>query len=207
MIVMDDTIRVKPACPLATDVLRSAQSFQRVSRAFPPNVVQMVPQFCFNAALGGPEPTLQCFPDALYFEHFSLLAAYNDPDKGSQYPGYILYQENTTRVCVDTVTPECLKDSNGDEELCIAMLVASKGLAGQSGSRSGAGGGDGRGGSGSGIIWNPGAVAGIAVAGASVVWGKGGLSGVCASPGISVVSKHCCWVDGRKRWWLMHTSS
>jgi len=154
--VLFDTIRVKPACQLPGDVLRSAQSFQRVSPMYPPNTVELVPRLCFTAALSGPEPQLNCFQDVLQFEHFSMLAAYNDPDKGSQYPGYVLYQENTTRVCQNTITRQCLDDSNGDEELCMAMLVAATGLTSQSSKPSDKSGA---------VSWSPGIVAGVAISG------------------------------------------
>jgi hypothetical protein len=156
--VLQDAIRVKPACQLPADVLKSAQSFQRISPVFPENSVSLLPKLCFYAALKSPEPQQQCFTNALQLEQFSLMAAYNDPDKGSQYPGYILYHDNVTRVCLNTVTQKCLQESNGDEELCMAMIVAASGIIGQPTKQE-----DGQNG---GFYWSPGAVAGIAIAGA-----------------------------------------
>lgn len=158
MILMD-SIRVKPACQLPTDVLRSAQSFQRISPAFPNNEVSLLPKFCFTAALSSPEPQQQCFTNALQMTHFSIMAVYNDPDKGSQFPGYSLYHDNVTRVCQSTITKKCLEDTNGDEELCMALLVAASGIAGQPSRQTGPGGG--------GYHWSPGAAAGVAIAGQS----------------------------------------
>jgi hypothetical protein len=157
MVILRNINRVKPACQLASDVYVSAQTFKRVSPAFPPNNVTMLPKYCFNAALTTPEPSQNCFVDALHFETFSLVASYYDPDKGSPYPGYILFQINTTRVCQATITKQCLQESNGDEELCMAMLVAAAGTTGVPTKNSGYKGGSG--------TWSPGAAAGIAVAG------------------------------------------
>lgn len=156
--VLQDAIRVKPACQQAADVLKSAQSFPRISPAYPENTVRLLPKFCIYAALNSPEPQQQCFTDALQLEHFSLMAVYNDPDKGSQYPGYVLYHDNVTRVCQNTVSQKCLQESNGDEELCMAMIVAASGIIGQP-TRQG-------GGQYGGFYWSPGAAAGIAIAGA-----------------------------------------
>jgi hypothetical protein len=164
MVVLRNVNRVKPACQLPSDVFVSAQSFKRVSPAFPPNTVTMLPKYCFNAALTSPEVQQNCFTDALHFENFSLLASYNDPDKGSPYPGYILFQQNTTRVCQATITKQCLQESNGDEELCMAMLVASAGLAGAPSKGVSHSGGS--------SSWSPGAAAGVAIA--------GGLAGASA---------------------------
>lgn len=66
-----------------------------------------------------------------------------------QYPGYVLFQENTSRVCQATITQQCLDQNNGDEDLCLVMLIAAT-LNNQ--------------GSG-GVIWTPGAIAGVAIAG------------------------------------------
>jgi hypothetical protein len=157
LIKIVDTIRVKPACQLASDVLASAQRFQRISPAFPENSVSLVPRFCFSAALKTAEPQQQCFTDALHMQHFSMLAALRDPDKGSQYHGYVMYHDNVTRVCQATISPKCVADTNGDEELCMAMLVTSAGIPGQpSKSAFGQGGG---------YSWTPGAAAAVAVAG------------------------------------------
>lgn len=131
--MLEDTVRVKPACQLPSDVLRSAQSFSRVSPAYPPNDVRMIPKLCMSAALDSSVPQPYCFLDVLQFNYFSLLAAYNDPDKGTQYPGYILYQENTTRVCQSTISAECMQKNNNDEELCMAVLLAATSLTGAQG--------------------------------------------------------------------------
>lgn len=176
-----DSIRVKPACQLPSDVLQSAQSFQRVSAAFPQNVVSLVPRFCFNAALKSAEPQQQCFNDALYMEHFSMLAALSDPDKGSQYHGYVMYHNNVTRVCQATISPKCVTDNNEDEELCMAMLIASSGIIGQPSKAAG--------GQGGGYIWSPGAAAAVAVAGGRQrpgwVGTRRGAAGAAAAAG--------CW--------------
>lgn len=167
MMHIKDVIRVKPACQQPADVLKATQSFPRYSPAFPPNSVHLVPKLCFNAAISTPDPQPFCFNDVLQFDHFSLLAVYNDPDKGSQYPGYIFYQQNTTRVCQSTISPECLRESNGDEELCMAMLVAASGITGRS-AQSGA--------SGSGSFsWSPGVIAAVAVAGEGLARSAGCL--------------------------------
>lgn len=154
---IQDSVRVKPACQLPSDVLQSAQSFERVSAAYPENAVSLVPRFCFVAALKSAEPQQQCFNDALHMEHFSMLAALSDPDKGSQYHGYVLYHDNVTRVCQATISPKCVAENNGDEELCMAMLVASSGITGQPSK--------GPGGQGGGYTWSPAAAAAVAVAG------------------------------------------
>jgi hypothetical protein len=154
--VMNNTVRVKPACQPAQDVLLSAQSFARVSDAFPPNTISLLDSFCFTATVSGPEPQRQCYEDALHADHFSFLASYQDPDKGSQFPGYVLYMANVTRVCINTISQQCLQDTNGDEELCMAMLVAS-GPSSQLGKPKEAKSG--------GTVWTHGAVAGVAVAG------------------------------------------
>lgn len=151
-----DVIRIKPACQLPADVLRSAQGFTRHSPAYPPNAVRLIPKVCFTAALTSPDPQQHCFTDALKFDSFSLLAAYNDPDKGSQYPGYVLFQANTTRVCQAVVSRECLEQSNGDEELCMAMLIAASGIGTAPNKASSSGGSFG---------WSPGTAAAVAVAG------------------------------------------
>lgn len=153
-----DSIRVKPACQLPSDVLESAQSFPRVSPVFPENAVSLVPRFCFVAALNSAEPQQGCYTDALRMEHFSMLAALSDPDKGSQYHGYVMYHENVTRVCQATISPKCVADNNGDEELCMAMLVASSRIMGQTGR--------GWGGPGGRFFLSPGGAAAVAVAGA-----------------------------------------
>lgn len=157
MMRASDVIRVKPACQLPTDVLKAAQSFQRYSPAYPPNSLRLVPKFCFTAAISTPDPQPHCFTDALQFDSFSLLTAYNDPDKGSQYPGYVLYQENTTRVCQATISRDCLEQSGGDDELCMAMLVAASGIIGQPSRQAAASSGSFR--------WSPGTAAAVAVAG------------------------------------------
>jgi hypothetical protein len=176
--VLQDAIRVKPACQLAADVFKAAQSFQRISPAFPVNSVRLLPKFCFFAALNSPEPQQQCFTDALQLEHFSLLAAYNDPDKGTQYPGYVLYHDNVTRVCLNTVTQQCLQESNGDEELCMSMIVAASGIIGQPTKQ-----GQGQHG---GFSWSPGTAAAIAIAGA--MWAHSPPSQLLSQP--FVLSSH-----------------
>ncbi|KAF6251428.1 hypothetical protein COO60DRAFT_620396 [Scenedesmus sp. NREL 46B-D3] len=98
-IVLQDVVRVKLACQLPADVLRSARTYTPVSAAYPNNSVALIPEFCFTAALNYGEPAEHCFNDAVHFQTFSLISASNDPDAGGQYPGYVLYQQNTTRVC------------------------------------------------------------------------------------------------------------
>jgi hypothetical protein len=149
-ITLQDVVRVKLACQLPNDVLRSARTYVRVSDAFPNNSASLIPNFCFTAALTYGQRVQHCFKDALHFKTFSLLSASNDPDSGSQFPGYILYQHNTTRACEYTITQECLKQHDGDEELCLAMLVT-QALSGNK----------------QGFSWAPGAIAGVAIAGAA----------------------------------------
>jgi hypothetical protein len=149
-ITLQDVVRVKLACQLPEDVFKSVQTYTRVSDAFPNNSASLIPRFCFTASLVYGQPVPHCFADALHFKAFSLLSASNDPDSGSQFPGYILYQQNTTRVCEYTITQECLAQQDGDEELCLAMLVT-QALSGNK----------------QGFSWSPGAIAGVAIAGAA----------------------------------------
>eukprot|EP00882_Tetradesmus_deserticola_P013577 GHRQ01014414.1.p1 GENE.GHRQ01014414.1~~GHRQ01014414.1.p1 ORF type:complete len:380 (+),score=89.24 GHRQ01014414.1:383-1522(+) len=151
-IVLRNVVRIKLACQIPKDVLKSARTYARVSPAFPENQVMLMPEFCFTAALQYNQVMQHCYRDALHFQDFSLISATNDPDSGSQFPGYVLYQQNTTRVCEATITPQCLAEHDGDEGLCLAILVT-EALSG------------GRGG----FVWSPGAIAGVTIAGAAVL--------------------------------------
>jgi hypothetical protein len=157
LLVLRDVVRVKLACQASQDVVASARSFKRASPAFPPNAVTLVPHVCFSAATRGAGRELTCYDDAIRFSAFSTLMANNEPDKGSQSPGYVLFQVNTTRVCQNFITQQCLQDHNDDEELCMAMLIAA--------ARRGGGGAAMREGPAGGSFWTPGAVAGVALAG------------------------------------------
>lgn len=139
---------MKLACQLPANVLKSALTYSRVSPAFPNNSVALLPKFCFTAALVYGQPEQHCYELALHFRTFSMIAASNDPDTGSQFPGYVLYQVNTTRVCEYTITQDCLSAHSGDEELCLAMLVT-QALSGDK----------------QGFSWSPGAIAGVSIAG------------------------------------------
>ncbi|WIA13591.1 hypothetical protein OEZ85_007157 [Tetradesmus obliquus] len=151
-ITLQDVVRVKLACQLPVDVLKSARTYTRVSPAFPNNTAVLLPRFCFTAALAYGLPDQHCYQDALHFKYFSMISSSNDPDTGSQFPGYVLFQENTTRVCEYTITKECLAAHDGDEELCLAMLVTQALQGNQQG-----------------FTWTPGAIAGVSVAGAVVL--------------------------------------
>uniref|UniRef100_A0A383WP55 Protein kinase domain-containing protein n=1 Tax=Tetradesmus obliquus TaxID=3088 RepID=A0A383WP55_TETOB len=151
-ITLQDVVRVKLACQLPVDVLKSARTYTRVSSAFPNNTVVLLPRFCFTAALAYGLPEQHCYQDALHFKYFSMISSSNDPDSGSQFPGYVLFQENTTRACEYTITKECLAAHDGDEELCLAMLVTQALQGNQQG-----------------FTWTPGAIAGVSVAGAVVL--------------------------------------
>jgi hypothetical protein len=150
-ITLQDVVRVKLACQLPADVLKSARAYARVSDAFPNNSATLLPQFCFTAALTAGPPLPHCFDDALHFKAFSLVAASNDPDSGGQFPGYVLFQQNTTRICEYTITKQCLAQHDGDEELCLAMLVT-QAMSSLDTNKPG-------------FSWSPGAIAGVAIAG------------------------------------------
>lgn len=83
-LILQDVIRVKPACQLPTSTLQSAASFQRVSPAYPPNNLTLWPNFCFDAAVNGSSVTHNCYQNALHFNAFSNIAASDDPNLGRQ---------------------------------------------------------------------------------------------------------------------------
>eukprot|EP00775_Hariotina_reticulata_P006955 gene6955-7171_t len=104
-----DTVRIKLACQLPTDALASASSYKTLP-GFPNNSVILWDEYCVDAAITQAKPTQHCFQNVLHFANFTLLATNNDPDRGNQFPGYIIYQRNTTRACQSTITLQCLQD-------------------------------------------------------------------------------------------------
>jgi hypothetical protein len=147
--------------------------------------VSLVPRLCLTAALSGPVATQNCFDNSLRFTTFSTVMAANDPDRGSQYPGYVLFQQNTTRVCQNFITPQCLADHSDDEEVCMAMLVAAVSDLGGPLSR--------RGGSGVPRGLTPAGAAGVAV-GASVA-----LLALLLAVLLRRRLRRCCCSAGRRR--------
>jgi hypothetical protein len=145
-----DVVRIKLACQLPAVAFASASSYKALP-GFPNNSVAMRDDYCIDAAINQPTPARHCFQDALHFSSFAMLASTNDPDGGNQYPGYILYQQNTTRVCQSIVSEQCLQEHAWDEELCLAMLIA----ASTRGSDA--------------YVWTAGAIAGVAIAGEHII--------------------------------------
>jgi hypothetical protein len=145
-------------------VLKSAKTYTRVSPAFPNNSAKLLPNFCFFAALEYGPAVQHCYTDALHFQAFSMISSSNDPDAGSQFPGYVLFQVNTTCVREYTITKDCLAAHGGDEELCLAMLVT-QALSGNK----------------QGFAWTPGTIAGVAIAGKGCAGLLGCLLGLSAA--------------------------
>lgn len=72
--------------------------------------------FCIPSADG----QQSCYQDSLHFEIFTFKVTASDPEVG--YSGsYVLHMRNTTRVCLNYVSQQCLEENGVD--FCTANLL------------------------------------------------------------------------------------
>eukprot|EP00878_Enallax_costatus_P027605 GHUV01029739.1.p1 GENE.GHUV01029739.1~~GHUV01029739.1.p1 ORF type:complete len:319 (+),score=80.47 GHUV01029739.1:267-1223(+) len=164
-IILEDVVRVKLVCNPIQDAVASAATFQSFP-PWPPNNVSIQPNTCTMNSNWQPV----CYQDSLYFEDFTTAVTASDPEAGINYGGYVLHMHNTTRVCDNYITAQCMQQLGMDT--CTAQLLDQL----FNGTKSHK-------------FWTPGAIAGIAVAGG---WRArlGGQTVVVRSKD-SVVDKPC----------------